>query len=358
MNYTDYVSLTINGTFLKGKEILIFCKESEQSNIQKLGAFMTEWLTEDAFITVKTSGSTGKPKTIAVEKNQMLQSASMTARFFDFQKGQVALLCLPVDYIAGKMMIVRALFSHLNLLCIEPNKDPLSQLSEEDKIDFAPLVPMQLRNADTKASIRKILLGGSPVDPLLEKKLQSFPAAVFQGYGMTETLSHVALRQINSKVSTETYHALPGITFGVDERDCLVIEVPFLKKPVFTNDVVELRNKTEFAWKGRADHVINSGGIKLFPEEIEKKLSSLISERFFIAGRPDDQLGEKACLIIEDKTRSQEEVQALLKQISSHLEKLEKPRAVFFIKKFVTTASGKINRKETLQLLSPRSSIM
>ncbi len=354
MSYTDHTRLTINGTLLEGHEIVEFCEQSEQSNIRQLGTFVAEWLSENPAIEVRTSGSTGKPKTIRVEKDQMLQSAAMTAAFFGFQKGQTALLCLPVNYIAGKMMIVRALFSRLNLLCIEPTKDPLGGLSKGTKIDFAPLVPMQLKEADPKAPVRRILLGGSPLNPDQEKKLQSYLAEIYQGYGMTETLSHVALRRINGEGRSETYRALPGISFRKEERDCLVVKAPFLNKPVFTNDVVDLINKKEFRWKGRADHMVNSGGIKLFPEEIEKKLFPFVSNRFFLAGLPDDRLGEKICLFIEGEG-DLEKVRSLLNKIAPHLDKYEKPREVFFVKNFQTTSSGKINRRETIRWAAHRS---
>lgn len=350
MNFSDYHIITINGFRLDGREIVEYCGKSEQTNIKRMGNFIAEWLTENPVMKIKTSGSTGTPKIISVEKNQMLQSASMTAAFFGFGPGQTALLCLPMGYIAGKMMVVRALFSQLNLICIEPDKAPLASLSPDLEIDFAPLVPMQLKDVKSTGSVHTILLGGASLSGDMEAGLQSLEAEIYHGYGMTETLSHVAVRRVNGSRRSEIYHALEGIAFEVDSRSCLCIRAPFLKQPIQTNDVVDLKNEKEFIWKGRIDFVVNSGGIKLFPEEIEKKLSSLIPEKFFVAGLPDDRLGQKLCLYIEGESYSEEKLQSFRRSIEGHLDKYEKPQEIFFMKKFKTTESGKIKREETIQI--------
>lgn len=350
MNYTDYHTLSINGARLSGQEIIAFCRGQAQPNIRLLGGFITEWLDTNPVIEVKTSGSTGSPKIIRVKKNQMLQSAAMTAGYFDFRPGETALLCLPMTYIAGKMMVVRALYSRLDLVCVEPDSSPLAALPAGGKIDFAPMVPMQLEGTEDTAPVRKILLGGGPVSPAMEEKCQSFQAEIYHGYGMTETLSHVALRRLNGRGRSAVYHALPGITFSADERNCLIIDAPFIAAPVITNDVTALINEKEFLWKGRIDYVVNSGGVKLFPEEVEKKLSPLIREGFFVAGLPDARLGEKLCLFIEGRSCNKAQRRSLLEKISGYLDKYEKPRDIFFIDTFNRTSSGKINRKETIRL--------
>ncbi len=349
MNYSDYNKIVINGQRLQGSEIISYCRESEQHNLQRLGEFMMEWLNGESVIKLQTSGSTGMPKTIMAEKSQMLQSAAMTSVFFGFKPEQTALLCLPVHYIAGKMMVVRALYSGLNLFCIEPNSTPLSVLPKNIVIDFAPLTPMQLGGVRDMRSVRKILLGGSSVDPTMEEKLQSFETAIYQGYGMTETLSHVAIRRINGIEKTDKYSALPGITFEMDRRGCLIIQAFFLKEKIFTNDVVSLINDQTFIWKGRVDNVINSGGVKVFPEEIEKKISSLIPERYFLAGLPDNRLGDKLTLFIEGEPYKESELKALSVSFSKILERFEKPREIIFVRNFSLTASGKVNRKATIK---------
>jgi len=341
MNYSEYNELTLNGVSLTGKEIQQYCLESDSAIVRYIGNFIAEWLNDSPSIPVRTSGSTGLPKVIEVRKQQLLQSASATATFFEFKKNQNALLCLPLSFIAGKMMVVRALFSKLNLICVEPGLDPLSSIPPDTYIDFAALTPMQFKDTTHAGRIRKILLGGGPISPEMEQQYQSLPAGIYHGFGMTETLSHIAVRRVNGSESSELFQALPGVYFTTDTRGCLIIQVPFLDNPVITNDMVELVSNESFKWKGRADNVINSGGIKLFPEEIEKKLFPLINERFFITGLPDELYGEKICLIIEGEPYSPERLALIKNKIPQRLNKYENPRAVYFLKEFRITESGK-----------------
>lgn len=348
MKFADYNTLTLNGQTLSGLEIVQYCKASTQENIRQLGIFFSEWMSDRATLEVQTSGSSGAPKIISVEKAQMLQSAAMTASFFAFQPGQTALLCLPVHYIAGKMMIVRALYSGLNLYCIEPESNPLRSLPEDVIIHFAPLIPMQLADTGAVKSVRKILLGGAPVGPAQEESLQHVSADIYHGFGMTETLSHIAVRRLNGPARSEVYQALEGVVFDVDDHDCLIIDVPFLPRRVSTKDVVHLISEHEFVWRGRLDHVVNSGGVKLYPEEIEKKLNDLIAGPFFIAGLPDERFGEKLCLFIQGASPAEPAFQDLLRELAARLDRYEKPRDIFFLKEFRMTRSGKIMRNETV----------
>lgn len=345
-NFREYTQLTINGNTLEGFPIIDYCRKSKIENIRALGKFMQEWLCDSSTINVQTSGSTGIPKVIEVKKEQMLASADATARFFDFKEGQTALLCLPVNYIAGKMMIVRALLSNLNLICIQPDSNPLAHISRP--IDFVPLTPMQLAKAENTTLIKKILLGGGPVTDEMENKFQQFSSEIFHGYGMTETLSHIALRRISDTGHAAIYQALPGVSFELDDRNCLVIHVPFLQQPVITNDIAELKDNRAFIWKGREDNVINSGGIKFFPEEIEKKLAAFITKKFFVFGLPDQSLGTQLCLLIEGEQPAESYIKKLQENVSLHLQKYEQPKQLFFYKNFILTASGKLRREATL----------
>ncbi len=349
MNHSSINMLTINGTRLRGEAIVSYCTESRRDDLQQLGLFVKEWLKETPFIELKTSGSTGQPKDILVAKSQMLASAAMTAAYFGFEKGHTALLCLPVQYVAGKMMVVRAMLSGLNLLCIPPSGNPLASLDTDAVIDFAPLLPMQLDGVDSAPQVRRILLGGAPVGPLLENKIQFFSSEIYHGYGMTETLSHVALRRVNGQHRSEVYEALNGIDFETDDRDCLVINAPFLSDPVFTNDVVALHSATSFTWRGRADFVVNSGGVKLYPEEIERKITEFIPFRFFIAGMPDERFGEKLCLFMEGEQMDVEAIEYFREILRNHLDKYEVPREIIFVPQFYLTSSGKINRRAIIQ---------
>lgn len=358
MKPTEYTLLNLNGTLLEGREILYYCNAQGEEHYARLGQFMSQWLDEKEDIEVRTSGSTGTPKTIRIPKVKMLQSAAATTRFFRFRKGQTALLSLPVSYIAGKMMVVRALYSQLNLLFIRPTQHPMAELDPKIKIDFAPFTPMQLSDAQDKGNIKTILLGGGPISPELELKLQSWQTAIYHGFGMTETLSHIALRRINGPEAIAAYKVLPGIEISADQRSCLVIRAPFLDMPVITNDVVDLQGSDAFIWRGRMDHIINSGGIKLFPEEIEKKLYPYIDREFFIIGLPDAVLGEKVCLCIEGEAFSPEQQDNLTQKINQFLTKYQRPKVIYFEKGFSRTSSGKIQRKATIdRILLNRKSL-
>jgi len=349
MNHLRFNTLSINGEVLSISDAIAFCKCSNSDNLRSMGDFLAEWFTADESIRLQTSGSTGHPKIIEVQKEQMLQSAAMTANFFGFEHGQTALLCLPLTYIAGKMMVVRALYSGLNLLCIEPVHYPLQQLPTSTFIDFAPLVPMQLDEAEDTSAIKTILLGGAPLNPQQEKKIKSLSSDVFHGYGMTETLSHVAVRRINGDAASHIYKALPGIRFETDNRSCLVISAPFVADKVYTNDVVEWIDAESFVWKGRVDNVINSGGVKLFPEAVESRISAIIDKPFFVAAVADEHLGEALCLVIESLYPGAEKAEGLMGLLHENLSRFEHPKHVFFIEKFFRTESGKIQRKKTLQ---------
>lgn len=352
MHYKNFNRLSIDGTLLTGQEIVKYCLSQPQSNLHRIGEFMKDWLSEDAGLTVRTSGSTGKPKEIRLEKKQMLASAAATAAYFNFRKDKNALLSLNVDYIAGKMMIVRALYSQLNLVCIEPCIDPISQLNSDAEIQFAPLTPMQMDNCSDTRGIRTILLGGGSVSATLEEKLQHVEAELFHGYGMTETISHIALRRVNGPGKSAFFTAMPGVSFELDDRNCLVIHVPYLDCPVVTNDLAELSDTYTMEWRGRVDDIINSGGIKINPSEIETRLLLWMKRRYFVAGLPDEKLGQKLCLFIEGEPFNESELQHL-KEIINHSEhKYHKPREIYFIRQFAETETGKIHRVNTVKMLS------
>ncbi|VXB99906.1 O-succinylbenzoic acid--CoA ligase [Flavobacterium sp. 9AF] len=317
-----------------------FIKEGEDYE-KHIGSFLLEWLDDNSYIEVETSGTTGVPKIIRLEKRAMIQSALATGDFFNLDPGDTALLCLSAKYIAGKMMLVRALILGLELDITTVDGNPL--LNNDKVYDFAAMVPLQVENSLEKLRhIKKIIIGGAPVSKALAEKLKKKKINAFETYGMTETITHVAAR----KIGTETFKTLPNISISKDDRDCLVIQAPkILADPIVTNDIVTLVNEKEFIWLGRFDSVINSGGIKLFPEQIEIKLQSFIKERFFIASESDEKLGQKVILVIESKEKS------IPDTVFDNLNKFEKPKAIYFIPKFVTTETGKLNRIETLKMI-------
>lgn len=318
---------------------------------QDLGNFLLDWLDQHDHVVVKTSGSTGKPKKIKIKKQAMVNSAIATGDFFNLQPGDKVLNCLPSNFIAGKMMIVRAIMLGLELDMTEPAALPL--IDYEKDYDFCAFTPMQLKNfAKYLQSIKIAIVGGGMVPKPVVELIKDKKPLVYETYGMTETVSHIAVKKLNNfkdgeSIETSYFNTLPDITVSTDDRSCLVIEAPHLSdEKIITNDIVKIHSNTCFEWLGRFDNVINSGGIKLFPEQIEKKLQSKIKGEFFIASRPDDTLGEKLILVLEAKENN------LDPAIFDVLDKYEKPKEVFTVPKFKETSSGKIHREKTLELLN------
>jgi len=353
MSYQLYMSLTISGKVYSEKELT----DLAQSQITRkailpweksLFKFILDWLSDSDFISIQTSGSTGAAKTMEVEKGKMVRSAQLTGQFFNLQKNDKALLCLPVDFIAGKMMIVRAFVLGLNVVPVEPSGNPLQKLTEF--FDFAAMTPMQIYNTlkhedgfQKLNQVKELIIGGGEVNHTLLSEVRKLENKTYHTYGMTETLTHVALKRLNGHNPECCFNALQGVNFEKDDRDCLVISAPHLSEKKFiTNDIVELENNQSFNFIGRYDNVINSGGIKISPEKVEQKLSSLIQNRFILAGLPDDLLGQKVVLIIEGQARSS------IDFTNTALLKYEIPKQVFFIDNFPETESGKIIRTQVL----------
>ncbi len=309
---------------------------STDDNIKELGLFVKDWFSEDLCIVVKTSGTTGKSKEIRVEKSAMINSALATADFFKIYENTSALCCLPIKYIAGKMMLVRAMVLGWKLDIVEPSSKPLNGISKV--YDFVAMVPLQVENSiDELHKIKTLLIGGAPLHHQLTSKLIQKNCNAYESYSMTETVTHVALKKVGDKY----FKVLPNVNIRIDSRECLVIYAPQLNpEELITNDVVDLISESEFIWKGRIDNVVNSGGIKLFPEQIEEKLVNKIQNRFFVAGVPDEIFNEKLVLFIEG-----EEFKFDI-SIFDELDKYEKPKEIFFINKFSETETGKIKRKE------------
>jgi len=318
---------------------------------QKLGNFLLDWLDKHDYIIVKTSGSTGKPKELKILKQTMVNSAIATGNFFNLRPGQKILNCLPSNFIAGKMMIVRAIVLGLELDMIEPAALP--RIDYEKDYDFCAFTPMQLKNfAKYLKRIKTVIVGGGQVSNTIKDMIKDKKPVVYETYGMTETVSHIAVRKLNNFTESEisssnNFKTLPNVTVSQDERGCLVVNAPKLtEEEIVTNDIVKIISNTEFEWLGRYDNVINSGAIKLYPEVIEKKLQDEIEEEFFISSIPDETLGEKLVLVVETNEES------LDTSVFECLDKYEKPKDVYYIPKFAQTSSGKIHRKKTLELIN------
>lgn len=317
---------------------------TDQSKIwNDVNQFISEWYSTNIEMDLKTSGSTGKPKSIYVKKDWMQNSAELTRKTFGLKKGDSALLCMPMKYVAGKMMVVRALELGLDLKVVEPSSNPLKYMDEI--IDFAAMVPFQLENSlNDLDQVKTLIVGGGQVSQQLIEKLQKISTQIFETYGMTETLTHVAIKPLNGPNISDLFRALDGIRFEKDDRGCLAIHASALNPvPIVTNDLVELIDENSFRWLGRFDNVINSGGIKIIPEVVEAKLLSIIpNNRFFINGESDESLGEKVVLVVEGN---------VIEISFDSLEKFEKPKEIYFISEFLETESGKIRRGETLKII-------
>ena len=266
------------------------------------GEFLLDWIDKETTVQVKTSGSTGIPKTIVLEKQHMVNSALATGKFFDLKAGDTALLCLSGAYIAGKMMLVRAMVLGLDLDWVEPTTTPL--FSTNKSYGFCAMVPMQLQASLSQLHrIKKLIVGGAALSKKLNEAVQNATTKIYETYGMTETITHIALRKVNHG-PIDYFKVLPNVKVDKDENDCLVINAPDLNaSPIVTNDIVDLISDGEFKWLGRYDNVINSGGVKLIPEQIELKLASSIKGRFFVAGILDEQLGQKVILVVESEEK-------------------------------------------------------
>ena len=318
--------------------------------VVEIADFIREWWNNENFIIAETSGSTGVPKKVELEKAKVINSALATGEFFDFKEGENALLCMSPKFIAGKLMVVRAIVWKLNLICVEPNSTPLDSVPSNAFIDFAAMVPLQFQNSIsdlTAKRVKKLIVGGGAVDSTLIEQLEKSDTEIYSSYGMTETITHVALKRLNGTNTDDSFRALKDVYFDVDDRSCLVIKANKISNDiVVTNDIVKLKNNKEFSWIGRFDNVINSGGVKIFPEKIEEILSKEISSPFFIASVKDEKLGERIVLVIEGDVEK-----VNLESIKLLLPKYHSPREVFYLDEFVRTDSGKINRMKTLAKL-------
>ncbi|MFA9191245.1 AMP-binding protein [Flavobacterium sp. FZUC8N2.13] len=333
-----------NGVHFDSKGMLVVAyyliKEGDKQE-KAIGDFLLDWFDERPYIDLKTSGTTGTPKIIRKNKQALVNSALATGVFFGLKAGDTALCCLPVEFIAGKMMLVRSFILGLAIDFVLPNSEPLAHLDK--KYDFVAMVPMQVENSlDDLHKVKKLIIGGAKMNDSLVKKLMNVSTQVYETYGMTETITHIAAK----RVGEQAFSILPNVLISQNENNCLVIDAPQLSEErLITNDLVEIINDYQFVLLGRIDNVVNSGGVKLIPEKIEEKLADAIDARFFVGGIPDAILGEKLVLVIEGKNQDVDEA------IFTVLDKFQKPKAVFFVPEFETTESGKIKRKAILKTL-------
>ncbi|MEY3498767.1 MAG: 2-succinylbenzoate--CoA ligase [Bacteroidota bacterium] len=341
-NYnTVHPNFKWNGISLDRENLLLAAHDliKEGNDFEKTtGEFLLEWFNANSFITATSSGTTGIPKKITIDKQAMVNSALATAEFFELKAGNRVLHCMSTAYIAGKMMLIRSIILGFEMDFVTPSSNPLK--GNNRNYDFVAMVPMQVQNSILELyKVKKLIIGGAKISETLRNQLLELPTEIFETYGMTETITHIAAKRIGEK----EFSVLPNVAITSDERGCLVITAPRISDTnIVSNDAVELLSETQFLLLGRIDNVINSGGVKLFPEQIEAKLSGKIKERFFIIGIPDEKLGEQVLIVIEGEN------QAIDSTIFDHLHPFEKPKSIRFVSKFIETESGKVKRKESL----------
>lgn len=332
--------------------------------------FLQEWNSPSEILLVHTSGSTGKPKPMWVEKQRMLNSAHITCDFLGLRPGDSALLCMSLDYIAGKMMVVRSIERKLRLFSVKPSGHPLSDESlakmVEMDFDFVAMVPMQVYNTlqvpqerERLSRIKHLIIGGGAIDDALAEELRSLPGAVWSTYGMTETLSHIALRRLNGEEASEWYQPFDSVGVSLNSDGCLVIDAPLVcSEPLVTNDIAEIKQQETsshssdasssskvsfphvlFRIKGRKDNVICSGGIKIQIEEVENLLRQHLDAPFLLAKKKDEKFGEIAVLVTE--SGDLEGVEAICRQV---LPKYWVPRQYLHFDQLPMTETGKPKR--------------
>lgn len=358
----SFDSIILNGQTIGLKSVLAGTAAHTTEFERETLDFLREWLEGKEEFLVKTSGSTGTPKSIHITRKQMEQSARATIKTLNLPEAGTALVCLHTRYVAGKMMIVRALINNMRILAIDPSSNPLEKIPEHHHIDFTALVPLQLQTIlhqglSTRLSkINTILIGGAALDHSLRPQINLLKSRVFATYGMTETITHVALQEIKTieEGNADYFVTLPGVTISADDRGCLVVAAPYLPEPVITNDIVEIYGQNKFRWLGRIDNIINTGGVKVIPEHIERTIGKIfrdlgITRRFFVAGQRDELLGERIVLFIEGSELSSESQNLLVQEIHAHITTYEAPREIRYSPAFIYTETGKVNTKETLR---------
>ena len=308
---------------------------------EEIVVFLKEWYSDSSFVEVKTSGSTGQPKTILLEKKHMVKSAELTLGFFGLKARDTSLLCLPLRSIAGKMMVVRAVVGGLNLLSVQPNRNPLKGLVY--RVSFSAMTPMQVEsvlkeNPEKLNLLETLIIGGAEVSSDLEQRLKRYKVRAYSTFGMTETITHIAVKELNK---SNYFMGLEGVRFSVDKDSCLIIHASHLKEDSLkTNDIVALRDNSSFWWKGRKDNVINTGGVKIIAEDLESLLKETFSgRRFYVTSKKDNLLGEKIVVVVES------EKPLLLEDYDfSFLPKYHSPKEIITVHKMEETPTGKVKR--------------
>ncbi len=312
------------------------------------------WQSTQQEFTIQTSGSTGKPKLIKITRKQMLVSIENTKNAFGLKKDDTALVCINSAYIGGMMMLARSLEIGMEMTVVEPTANPFEEIETDKNFNFIALVPLQLEailnssHAHRLNNCKAIIIGGAAVSNWLLDKLQQVTAPIYATYGMTETVSHIALKRLNGEKKADVFTAFDNILLSQDDRGCLVIQGAITNhEKIITNDKVELLNDKQFNLLGRIDHVINSGGVKIQIEQLESKVAAIFKKNnlfspFFITSKSDTKLGEKVVLCMESKKVL--DTDKILSFLKLSLDKFEVPKEIITLSQFERTETGKVRR--------------
>jgi O-succinylbenzoic acid--CoA ligase len=358
-----FSSFLLNGRTISLREVQEDLVQGVTSFESDTLQFIRAWLSKQDIFELTTSGSTGPPKTIRATRGQMQASARRTLSALGISTGGTAVVCLSTAFIAGKMMVVRALENNMNLVAIEPQSDPFALLPVDCIPSIMAVVPLQLQTMLITPHSRErlnqcgvLLVGGAPLPEGVKEEVAQLKTRVYATYGMTETLSNIALQQLTGPEQDDAFHALPGIHVSADERGCLVVTLPEMNAAVVTNDLVELHSATSFRWIGRWDNVINSGGYKVMPEHVEQALAKAmvqigISYTLFVAGFPHERLGQQVTAVIEAQPLSEDQERRIIQHLGTVLKPHEIPQTFRYLNPFRYTSSLKIDRAATQKLL-------
>ena len=350
----------LNGQHYSENELLSFLSESISSgNLEQwqseIYSFILNFFNEQITLLQKTSGTTGDPKTIVLSREAMIHSAKMTLDYFHLEPGNTALLCLPIHYIAGKMMIIRALVGGLDLIIAEPSGNPMKNIDQA--IHFGAMVTLQVYESTMHPGkldlIEKLIVGGGELSPDLLTEINKLSyTSVYESFAMSETYTHFAIRQINGDSPAPIFKCLNGVEIEQDERACLIVDIPGITQgKIISNDLVEIYSKDEFKWLGRIDNVINTGGIKIIPEILEKKISENLGLSLLLIGIPDRRLGQKLIMIVEGDEEALRQDQ-IIEKLKTILKRNEIPKEIRIIKKFPRNKSMKVDRRVLMKMVS------
>lgn len=308
--------------------------------------------TED--IEVSTSGSTGAPKRILLPKRLMRMSAWRTIRHFGLDASSALHSCISPDYIGGKMMAVRAEECGAKLTFAPPSNTPELSIGPNERLDLVAVVPSQMWHIlQLPQSARcRFLIGGSPIPTSLRQAIVAKGLDCHESYGMTETASHIALRRIASGESL--FYPLPGVEVSLSDRETLTIRQGEGVPEIVTNDLARIHADGGFEILGRADNVIISGGLKIIPEDVERRVLPLLQpygvDAVMLTSLPDAKWGERTVLIVELPARenatslpipSADTIIGLCRKV---LRRHEVPKAVELTSTLPRTPNGKLKR--------------